>query len=141
VYATQPPEGWFPVALFAGQPKEDGSNAVAQGGQGSISNPADASGFGLSQVQPTAFVEHGPVWGSPATVIELELYLAPSSAYGRAQQLAGESSNKAAQKLLNRGLKDLSHRDFAGAATVLTQATSILGHGEDAAAAAWLASH
>ncbi len=139
-YAKQPPEFYEPVALWAGQPKEDGSNLVALGGRTNIVNTVKGSS-GVSSVQP-ATLEHGEAWGTPATVIELELYLVESSVYEGVEQLVKGTSNKAAQKLLKKGLKDLSHHDFVDAFTAIAQATTILGYGEETAAnAAWLANN
>jgi hypothetical protein len=134
-----------PLALWAGAPqKETGANLVSSGGHANAINLADGSGSGVSGVHPTQ-MEHGPDWGAAANVIELELVLGVTQppyfrSWQLSEQAAGEGGSKKVQNLLSKGRKDMAHRDFAAAATALTQATDILGSGGDVSRhVSWLA--
>jgi hypothetical protein len=135
----------FPLALWAGPPqKATGANLVSSGGHANAINLTDGSGSGVSGVDPTQ-MEHGPDWGAAANVIELELVLGVTQppyfrSWQLSEQAAGERGSKTVQNLLSKGRKDMAHRDFAAAATALTQATDILGSGGDVSRhVSWLA--
>ena len=138
-------EGSLPLALFAGLPAEF-TNQIAGGGVANLINEADGLGSGIGPTNPEQ-MEHGPAWGTPANVIELEMtFNIPPAPYSRSlsinQQLVEKNENKSAQKLLKKGQKDMAHRDFATASTVFAEATAILGYGADLPRyVAWLASH